>query len=652
MILALSAGLLLVGCGDRSVATEPTGVQPTLSGEIGASVVSETVPLPVGQTRTLWVSGALKRKSRSSSQPTWRSSDPGVARVAAATSGGQYGVVTGVANGAAYVIARTPTAVDSFLVYVGTGPAALRFTVAGYSLTTGDTARVVVLDPKSSASYSSLNPTIASVSPTGLVTALVAGQARIRVVDAFGARGEVTVTVSSVVSPPPPVGGQRIAAQLTRFAAGSGTVLVSSGVPLPPAALRVSDLGTVRVLVGGTEQPIFVAALQGRHVDGSVMTILVQFPYAVSQGTPVAAEIVLGSSRTLADLPAQPLNPGLPDAVILPSDPNFLASTNIVGPTLSVERTSAISPLAAKYDVDFRPFADLLWNRYGDAWGENYYDRAQIYFAQWVRTGNPEYWLRGTRQALGYRIGYLEANSYGTSPHWSQVDGMALHYQLTGDEKSRFAVGRIAETLRYFRNRAGIAGTVDIESRILARTLMAQLWGWRLQARGADAIATSAEISTLVTNILNLQSTDGAWRYPYVCATSRAGLTYMDGMLSEALIQTYTYHAANPAILSAVRKSTDYLWSKWDISKQAVAYAPDCALNDPSQPGNMPYPELNNLLVNSFAWLYAQTGDLAVRQKADSVFNGAVRGQFLYGSKQFNQHYTTSYRYFFWRSAR
>lgn len=652
MILALSAGLLLAGCGDRSVATEPTGVQPALSGEIAASVASETVLVPVGEARTIWVSSKMRTKSRSTSQPAWRSMDQTIALVAPQASGGQYAVVTGVANGATYVIARTTTAVDSFLVYVGTGPAALRFSVSAFALTANDTARVVALGANGSLSYSSLNPTIASVSSSGLVTALAAGEARIRAVDSFGARGEVTVTVSSVVLPPPPVGGLRIAATLTRFLAGSGTVLVSSGLPLPPAALRVGDLGTVRVLVGGIEQRILVAPLQGRHADGSVMTILVQFPYALSQGTPVSAEIVVGSSRTLTDLPAQSLNPGLPDAVILPSDPNYLAQTNIVGPTLSVERTSAISPLAAKYDADFRPFADLLWNAYGDAWGENYYDRAQIYYAQWVRTGNPEYWLRGTRQALGYRIGYLEANAFGTSPHWAQVDGMALHYQLTGEETSRFAVGRIAETLRYFRNRAGTAGTTDIESRILARTLMAQLWGWRLQARGADAIATSDEISTLITNILKLQDADGAWRYPYICATPRASLTYMDGMLNEALIQAYTHHSANTAILAAVRKSTDYLWSKWDVSKQAVWYAPDCALNDRSNPGTTIYPELNNLVVNSFAWLYAQTGDLTVRQKADSVFNGAVRGQFLYGSKQFNQHYTTSYRYFFWRSSR
>ena len=97
---------------------------------------------------------------------------------------------------------------------------------------------------------------------------------------------------------------------------------------------------------------------------------------------------------------------------------------------------------------------------------------------------------------LAYRIGYLEANSYGTSPHWSQIDGVAMHYQLTGDEKSRFAVGRVAEILRYFRDRASLVGHPDIESRILARALMAQLWGWRLQARGNEAIATTSAPGT------------------------------------------------------------------------------------------------------------------------------------------------------------
>jgi hypothetical protein len=481
------------------------------------------------------------------------------------------------------------------------------------------------------------------------VTAITVGQTKIRATDALGAIGELPITVTATIAPPP-AGGTRIAALLTRTAVGSSSVLVSSGVPLIPGALRETDLGLVRVLVNGTEQRIFITALRGRHPDGSLATILVQFPYALTSGTNVSAEIVLGSARTLADLPAQTANPSLPAGLLLPSDPNYLVRTNLVGPTLTVDATSPISTFAAKFDVDFRTFADLHWATYADAWEQNYYDRAQVYYAQWVRTGNPEYWVRGTRQILAYRTNYLEPNSYGTSPHWSQIDGVAMHYQLTGDESSRFAVGRVAEVLRYFRDNARIVGHPDIESRILARTLMAQLWGWRLQARGNEATATSTEISTLISTILNLQSADGAWRYTTICGSANsASLTFMDGLLNEALIQAYTFHNANPSIPLKIRKSAEYMWSRWKVASQAVEYAPGCP---PSATDPDSYPELNNLLVNTFAWTYAQTGEVDFRQKADSIFNGGVRGQFLYGQKQFNQQYTVGYRYFFWRSAR
>ncbi|WP_310571322.1 Ig-like domain-containing protein [Gemmatimonas sp.] len=648
MILAISAGLLISGCADQTAITAPEKSQ-AIAVDVASATMREATTMSIGQQTTLWVSPAARTKSRSTTQPVWRSSNATVASVAAQQNGGQYAVVTGVANGAAYVTARTAAGTDSFYVFVGTGPAALRFNSAGFGLAVGDTARTVVQNAAGSVSFTSLNPSIAAVSATGLITALTAGQTRIRVVDALGAIGELPVTVTATVAPPPPVGGTRIAALLTRTSAGSGTVLVSSGIPLIPGALRDTDLGSVRVFVAGTEQRIFVSSLRGRHPDGSLATILVQFPYTLSAGTNVAAEIVLGSTRTLADLPAQTDNPSLPSGLILPSDPDYLVRTNLVGPTLTVAATTSISTFAAKFDVDFKTYADQHWAQSGDVWEQNYYDRAQVYYAHWVRTGNPEYWVRGTRQMLAYRTNYLEANNYGTSPHWSQMDGIAIHYQLTGDEKSRFAVGRVSEGLRYFRDNARIVGHPDIESRILARTLMAQLWGWRLQARGNEATATSAEISTLVSTILGLQADDGAWRYPAICSPNSGSLTYMDGMLNEALIQAFTHHSANAAILLKVRKSTDYMWSRWKVATQAVEYAPGCP---PSSTDPNSYAELNNLVVNSFAWVYAQTGEAAFKQKADSVFNGGVRGQFLPGSKQFNQQYTTGYRYFFWRSAR
>ena len=48
---------------------------------------------------------------------------------------------------------------------------------------------------------------------------------------------------------------------------------------------------------------------------------------------------------------------------------------------------------------------------------------------------------------LDYRRNYLTANNYQTSPHWSQLDGVALHFWMTGDDSSRIAVGKAAWNL-------------------------------------------------------------------------------------------------------------------------------------------------------------------------------------------------------------
>ena len=657
VIWIVIASAALTGCNEASTSVEKLfGVRAqgivdstTVVAVGGVSALAAPIVLTIGQSIT--IASPVRKRTRTIGllPTTWYSSNSAV--VTASPSG----TITGIDNGTAFVLATSGTTTDSLPVVVGTGTSAiapLRFTTDSMLLRTGDIATAQPIDARYTVTYTSVIPTIATVSTSGVVTAVSVGRTNVHATNTAGASGDFVVVVASSTTTNAPATGRTIAMTLTRFTVGTNAVLVSSGIPLPPGALREADIGTVRVFAGGVEQQIYIEALKGTHPDGSLGAVLVQFPYVLSKTASVSGSVVIGSARTLPLLAKPTADRGLPDAAILPSDPTYLVTTNFVGPTVTVaEATQIPNILASKYDADFGPYADVLWNAVGGGslWGENYYDRAQAYFAQWIRSGNSKYWYRGIQQALGYRVGYLEDASFGTSPHWSQIDGMGEHYQLTGDEKSRYAVGRVAETMRYFRDRAGIPDHPDIEGRILARTLMAELWGWRLQAMGTDAIATSAELSTLVGRILDRQSTDGAWRFVFnLCPPNAGDFPYMDGMLDEALIQAYTFHQANSRIPTAVQKSSEWIWSQWDVRMQGVKYAPGC----PAADYNIGIPELNNLVINSFAWSYAMSGNTTYRQRADSLFNGGIRNQFLYGSKQFNQQYTVSYRYLFWRSAR
>jgi hypothetical protein len=120
----------------------------------------------------------------------------------------------------------------------------------------------------------------------------------------------------------------------------------------------------------------------------------------------------------------------------------------------------------------------------------------------------------------------------------------------------------------------------------------------------------------------------------------------MVGLLNDALISYYTYFNPDPRILPAVQKSADYMWAHdWDSAAQAFVY-----LGGPCTGGGRePAPDLNNLVVNGFGWIYQRTRDPAYRDRGDQIFAGAVAKAWLDGSKQFNQQYTSSFRYLAYR---
>ena len=639
----LLASVFALGC---DASTSPPAAPADLVGAATLIPAGSTggyaiLSLPVGGTESLadqtQSTKTLRRLSRTTS---YASADRNVATVTS------RGLVTGVANGGTLVTATAGTLVDTVIVKVGTGPSALNFSIDTVRFREiGIQSTVAPTDARYKPVFTSLDPAIASVTTTGTITSVANGNTTVRVTNLVGATGSIAVAVAVPVVVPPPPASLTVAALLHRRDGASGSALVSSGVPFAPGVIRPGTANRLRVLVGGIEQRIYTEELAGRHKDGSVRAVLIQFPYSVTAGTDVSAQIVLADTPRSVSLPKPSDYRGNPSIAVLPRDATYLTSLDFLGPTLTVaEAGLRFGPLGQRFDADFVQFSTLLYSQLGGTWTENYYDRTQAYYAMWMRSGNPLYWDRAVELLLNYRKDYLEANNYGTSPHWSQVDGLGLHYLTTGDDSSRYAISRITQTLWYFRVRVGLGTktSTDLENRIRARVLMAHLWLWRL----SDAPATvGTELEEAYGAVLGAQEADGSYKFTAYCNQS---LNYMDGMLNEALIQIYTHYKPDPRILTSVTQSTNWLWTQWIPASQGFKYVPtDC----PGTGDTIPVPELNNLILNGYAWVFAQTGNQSAASRSDAIFQGGIEKSFLYGSKQFNQQYTTGWRFFGYRSG-
>jgi hypothetical protein len=460
--------------------------------------------------------------------------------------------------------------------------------------------------------------------------------------------------------------------RILRLASVTGSTLISSGIPFRSGALHSADLPRVRIEVEGSEVSAYVAPV-AQWPDGSLRSVLIQFEWTLGPSGSVLARLVVGSAKPVARRPGRVGQLGLPDAAALPSRAEYLVQTALAGPTLTTSVTRTLGGAFAKYDTDFKRLSDRHWKARADAWEENYYDRSLVYYVAWMRSGDPEYWRRGTMIALNYRRQYLERNNYGTTPHWAQVAGLELHYLLTGDTLSRRAVaGAYAWGLLTFATaRYGPLAAIEnpqseyMENRIQARVLQAALSAYRMGASFVRSDGYGGELSPatwptrlrdLLNKILSVQRADGSYPWVQICGGQ---LNYMVGMLNDVLIEYYRDFEADPRIPAAVEKANEYLWTKqWLPADQAFKYASvNCSPNQfgRSVGGMTPAGDLNGLIIGSFGWLYQQTGDPKWRTRGDAIFAGLVAPRWVSnytGSKQFNQAYTASFRYLAYRAKR
>ena len=604
---------------------------------------------------------------------TW---SDGVSRPVTLTYGATGGMISveglytaGQAIGSFFVIASCGCGVaDTSVVAITDAPTAVSQVVLNppsASLLPGAsqqfTASAILSDGSTTAAAAtySLSPGAGTITSGGLFTAgNAAGEYSVIASDPASGLAD---TAAIAILPP---SASSIALSVKRWSPGSGMVLVSNGIPLPPGALFASGLGGVRLFVAGAEQSIHVEALAGTHRDGSLRSILVQFNYNLDDVVSWSGQLDLTGGRTRPDL-ARVVPSGNPDATALPSSADYLVSTNLAGPMITVARarTLTLPASVASEEADFPVIGGQIWSNYGPAYqrGIAVYDHAFTHYQYWFRSGDPVWWKRATAMAMSYRA-YADPLGKLIAPWMVNSESLVLHYWLTGDEGSRNEVGVMANAMleacrgpQYDNpsNTYWIGGTLG-DDRMRARCLMsaidANLVVAPLTGSQFGGYTSRTKPTEALNDLLPTQASSGAFGGTFYYGGQK---NYMVGMLVTAITRYYDEIQPDARIPEVVRKAADYLWTtQWVADSLGFKYiSNNLNLNEGT---TKPEPGLNGLVLPLFSWYYRFSGNALYRDRADALILGLRRRQrdWIGFPMQFDQAYYRFGNYLYDRQSR
>lgn len=215
---------------------------------------------------------------------TWQSLDPGVASVS------EQGVVTAVANGFARIIARSGSLADTATITVQQVPSSVSVAPSTLNLQLGQSVAVSasVRDargnsiPGATVAWTTAHPAIASVSPTGLVTATAAGTTTLTATSG-GRSASAQISVASTT--PTPIAAIAVAP-------ASASVQIGRTVDLTAQALDASNQPLTGRVLSWTSSNVSVATVDsnGRVSGVSAGTAIVS---ASAEGKSGSAQITV-----------------------------------------------------------------------------------------------------------------------------------------------------------------------------------------------------------------------------------------------------------------------------------------------------------------------------------------------------------------------
>jgi hypothetical protein len=220
-----------------------------------------------------------------------------------------------------------------------------------------------------------------------------------------------------------PSAGTEIDAVVYSGEAGTGTKQISSGFPLPEGLVTEQDVidGKIVVKVTGTEVAANVTALRGRHNDGTLRSVLIQFEYAISEDATVNATVTVGGAVRAYEDPAYVLPTKTMvqnNNVILPTDTTYLCSTHVA--------LQALLPVGGG-DGDEEEFYTAFaedrfdWLLSYDNLGTASYDHPRACIAHWCRDGD----IKWQKQAIEDALSWMTYNWPSADPEDS-CDGAAI----------------------------------------------------------------------------------------------------------------------------------------------------------------------------------------------------------------------------------
>jgi hypothetical protein len=378
-----------------------------------------------------------------------------------------------------------------------------------------------------------------------------------------------------------------------------------------------------------------------------------------------------------------------PEPTPEPPPPTDLMTRLLGGPIPSAATVRAWGGMFQQYEDTIASALDSQWEQYKAlpnlAEMIDYYDRAAVELVWHLRTGAQKHLDRGIAVALSYRRDFLESQAmpytYNASTYWHMPLGLALHYLMTGDEKSRQAVGYSAEwvgalhmvnemdrrvtmplpatanespAFPTFTNPVSV-GTA--ENRWRARVLQAFVLSHAIGApqngpatgygKGGMVAAVpgtwAEKAKVALEKIFAAQSADGSYRDE---TSGGAAKPFMDWLLNNALILYHDLVEQDPRILSAVKRNVNYNWANCWLGSSMGYY--EYGYTSPVDPnwagGRYPAPDLSLMGANSFAWVYKMTGDTSYRDRGRLLFQGGVQGAYTGSPKHLNQFAESSFR--------
>jgi hypothetical protein len=309
-------------------------------------------------------------------------------------------------------------------------------------------------------------------------------------------------------------------AQVRRDLGSNGAGVAQIMVPVPPATIvTVADLDDVVIEIdygsGFVEQAVELEA-RGQHPDGSYKVIGGRVDVtSISSGSPLTARVTLSGSPTVARTTvagaydyvrsaSDPRLSGHPAVVLIPTDPDYLVTTQLTGP-YALQTRAAVVALGGQHELFWErleDFSDWWWSTsagsgtyghapagdntmsvqacntsnasypsFGDltsstsdfeAWRValayvgasvypfNSYDSGKMMLEAWLSSGNyAKFGIRGQAYIAWYANEYIPFQSTGVNGFAAFPDGCAAYYNLNGDPAGKDAIERIAD--RFFR---------------------------------------------------------------------------------------------------------------------------------------------------------------------------------------------------------